>query len=45
MDHLDWFPPDSGVVDQEIGEFHRVLAPGGIILWRSAARKPWYKEA
>jgi betaine lipid synthase len=45
MDHLDWFSPGSGVVDEEISEFHRVLAPGGVILWRSAARKPWYNKA
>lgn len=44
MDHLDWFAPGSPDVDQEVDEFHRVLAPGGFVLWRSAARKPWYNE-
>jgi betaine lipid synthase len=47
MDHLDWFSPNSSDVDEEVGEFYRVLAPGGggIVLWRSAAGKPWYGEA
>jgi len=45
MDHLDWFAPGSEDVDQEVDEFHRVLAPGGFVLWRSAARRPWYNEA
>jgi len=44
MDHLDWFAPGSEHVDQEIEEFHRVLVAGGFVLWRSAARKPWYNE-
>ncbi|KAG6334616.1 hypothetical protein ID866_4477 [Astraeus odoratus] len=42
MDHLDWFPEDSKDVNDEVVEFDRVLAPGGILLWRSAARQPWY---
>lgn len=45
MDHLDWFAPGSEHVDQEIEELHRVLVVGGFVLWRSAARKPWYNEA
>jgi len=44
MDHLDWFAPDSEDVNEEVEEFHRVLAPGGFVLWRSAARQPWYNE-
>lgn len=44
MDHLDWFPPGSPDVDEEIEEFYRVLTPGGFVLWRSAARQPWYSE-
>jgi betaine lipid synthase len=44
MDHLDWFTPGSEDVDKEAEEFHRVLASGGFVLWRSAARKPWYNE-
>ncbi|KAG2364762.1 hypothetical protein BDR07DRAFT_1607868 [Suillus spraguei] len=42
MDHLDWFSPDSKDVDDEVDQFYRVLSPGGFVLWRSAARKPWY---
>lgn len=42
MDHLDWFAEDSKDVDDEVGELARVLAPGGILLWRSAGRRPWY---
>ncbi|EIW83356.1 hypothetical protein CONPUDRAFT_136405 [Coniophora puteana RWD-64-598 SS2] len=44
MDHLDWFAPGSKDVDEEVAEFHRVLSSGGFVLWRSAARKPWYAE-
>ncbi|KAJ7647411.1 hypothetical protein FB45DRAFT_893372 [Roridomyces roridus] len=42
MDHLDWFTPGSADVDDEISQLHRVLAPGGSVYWRSAARQPWY---
>jgi betaine lipid synthase len=44
MDHLDWFTPGSKDVDEEIAEFQRVLVPGGIVMWRSAAKMPWYNE-
>ncbi|KAG6821002.1 hypothetical protein H0H93_008631 [Arthromyces matolae] len=44
MDHLDWFTPGSRDVVEEVAEFHRVLSPGGMIFWRSAARHPWYNE-
>lgn len=44
MDHLDWYAPGSEDVDQEVEEFLRVLAPGGFVLWRSAARQPWYNK-
>ncbi|KAG6864791.1 hypothetical protein C0991_007121 [Blastosporella zonata] len=44
MDHLDWFTPGSQDVVDEVTEFHRVLAPGGMVCWRSASRKPWYNE-
>ncbi|KAJ6499386.1 hypothetical protein C8R45DRAFT_114363 [Mycena sanguinolenta] len=42
MDHLDWFTPSSSDIDEEVAELHRVIAPGGFVFWRSAARKPWY---
>lgn len=38
----DWFAPDSNEVDAEVSEMHRVLALGGMVFWRSAARRPWY---
>lgn len=44
MDHLDWFGPGSPEVDVEISELFRVLEPGGIVLWRSAAKHPWYNK-
>jgi betaine lipid synthase len=44
MDHLDWFTPGAADVEEEVDEFRRVLAPGGFVLWRSAARRPWYNE-
>ncbi|KAF5343351.1 hypothetical protein D9758_014171 [Tetrapyrgos nigripes] len=42
MDHLDWFSEGSEEVEKEISELHRVLAPGGLVFWRSAAKNPWY---
>ncbi|KAJ7703287.1 S-adenosyl-L-methionine-dependent methyltransferase [Mycena rosella] len=42
MDHLDWFTPGSPAIDEELAQLHRVLATGGSVFWRSAARKPWY---
>jgi betaine lipid synthase len=44
MDHLDWFSPGSTEVAEEVDELYRVLAPGGFVFWRSAARKPWYNQ-
>lgn len=44
MDHLDWFALGSKDVDEEVKELHRVLCPGGIVFWRSAAKKPWYND-
>ncbi|KAG6816964.1 hypothetical protein H0H87_001278 [Tephrocybe sp. NHM501043] len=44
MDHLDWFTPGSQDIIDEVTEFHRALAPGGMICWRSASRRPWYNE-
>lgn len=40
----DWFAPGAGEVDEEVAEIHRVLAPEGMVFWRSAARHPWYNE-
>lgn len=44
MDHLDWFAPESKDAEDEVSELARVLSPGGFVLWRSAARQPWYQE-
>ncbi|KAG5342920.1 hypothetical protein C0989_005868 [Termitomyces sp. Mn162] len=44
MDHLDWFNPGSQDAVEEVAEFYRVLATGGMMFWRSASRKPWYNE-
>ncbi|KAF9071138.1 S-adenosyl-L-methionine-dependent methyltransferase [Rhodocollybia butyracea] len=44
MDHLDWFTQGSQEVDDEIKQLFRVVAPGGSVFWRSAARYPWYNE-
>ena len=44
MDHLDWFAPGSTDVDEEIQELYRVVAPGGLVFWRSAGKHPWYNR-
>jgi betaine lipid synthase len=44
MDHLDWFTPNSTEVQEEVDQFKRVLAPDGMVFWRSASRNPWYNE-
>ena len=44
MDHLDWFSPGSADVDEEIQELYRVIAPGGLVFWRSAGKHPWYNK-
>ncbi|KAF9973226.1 hypothetical protein BGZ73_003564 [Actinomortierella ambigua] len=40
MDHMDWF--DYKDAEEEIREVARVIRQGGMVLWRSAGRKPWY---
>ncbi|KAI7821634.1 hypothetical protein BX661DRAFT_165659 [Kickxella alabastrina] len=40
MDHMDWFSAEDA--DAEVGALARVIAKGGFVLWRSAARVPWY---
>ncbi|KAI0699007.1 hypothetical protein BC835DRAFT_1268331, partial [Cytidiella melzeri] len=45
MDHMDWFDPKAGsdsMLEVEIAQMRRVLAKGGAVYWRSAAKKPWY---
>ncbi|KAF9411502.1 hypothetical protein BGZ94_001334, partial [Podila epigama] len=40
MDHMDWFGPADA--EDEIREVARAVRRGGMVLWRSAGRKPWY---
>ncbi|KAJ2778200.1 hypothetical protein H4R18_004749 [Coemansia javaensis] len=40
MDHMDWFGPDEA--EAEVRALRRALKQGGFVLWRSAARIPWY---
>ena len=41
----DWFAPGAPEVDEEVNQFRRVLPSGGIVMWRSAAKYPWYNAA
>ncbi len=41
----DWFAPGAGEIDEEVNHFRRVLPSGGIVMWRSAAKYPWYNAA
>ncbi|KAG0266620.1 hypothetical protein DFQ27_009627 [Actinomortierella ambigua] len=40
MDHMDWFNYKDA--EEEIREVARVIRRGGMVLWRSAGRMPWY---
>ncbi|KAG0311273.1 hypothetical protein BGZ99_010282 [Dissophora globulifera] len=40
MDHMDWFSHEDA--EDEIKEVARAVRTGGMVLWRSAGRKPWY---
>ncbi|KAJ2765256.1 hypothetical protein IWQ56_004170, partial [Coemansia nantahalensis] len=40
MDHMDWFAPADA--EAEVKALHHAIRPGGFVLWRSAARIPWY---
>ncbi|KAJ1780429.1 hypothetical protein LPJ54_000102 [Coemansia sp. RSA 1824] len=40
MDHMDWCTSDEA--DAEIDALKTALKQGGFVLWRSAARIPWY---
>lgn len=42
MDHMDWFTPE--MADAEISALSQVMQAGGIVLWRSAAKTPWYNS-
>ena len=42
MDHMDWFMPGSIEIEDEVSHLHRALKSGGKVLFRSAAKQPWY---
>lgn len=42
MDHMDWFSENGQEADTEISALYQALAPGGRVMLRSAAEKPWY---
>jgi len=45
MDHMDWFDSERPKeVEEEVEELVRVLSSGGMVFWRSAARRPWYND-
>ncbi|KAJ3924754.1 MAG: hypothetical protein NXY57DRAFT_1051779 [Lentinula lateritia] len=44
MDHMDWYDPGSNELENEAIELSRVLAPRGLVFWRSASRYPWYNQ-
>ncbi|KAH7103697.1 hypothetical protein BKA62DRAFT_48646 [Auriculariales sp. MPI-PUGE-AT-0066] len=44
MDHMDWFSPGSMDLEDEVAHLYRSVAPGGKVMFRSAAKYPWYRE-
>ena len=42
MDSMDWFDPDSNAAAIQVMALNKVLQPGGRVLLRTAALKPWY---
>jgi betaine lipid synthase len=43
MDSMDWFSPsDQPTAATQVRALNRALIPGGRVLLRSAALKPWY---
>ncbi|KAJ1663753.1 hypothetical protein IW140_004645 [Coemansia sp. RSA 1813] len=40
MDHMDWFSAHDA--QQEVSALARAISKDGFVLWRSAARHPWY---
>ena len=39
---MDWFDPNADAAVQQVIALHKVLKVGGRVLFRSAARRPWY---
>jgi betaine lipid synthase len=42
MDHMDWMDWDGIEVRKEIVALRNAMKPGGQVMFRSAAKKPWY---
>ena len=42
MDSMDWFDPASDEAVHQVIALNKVLRPSGRVLFRSAARRPWY---
>jgi betaine lipid synthase len=42
MDHMDWMDLDGVEVRKELVALRDAMKPGGKVLFRSAAMKPWY---
>jgi len=42
MDHMDWMDWDGNEVRKEIVALRNAMKPGGQVLFRSAAKQPWY---
>jgi betaine lipid synthase len=42
MDSMDWFDPDSPAALSQVLALNKVLKMGGRVLFRSAAKEPWY---
>jgi betaine lipid synthase len=42
MDSMDWFPPVSEDARAQVVSLNKVLKMGGRVMFRSAARRPWY---
>ena len=44
MDSMDWFDPAGEVAFHQVLALNKVLKMGGRVLFRSAARRPWYTD-
>ena len=42
MDHADWFDGNGVELRAELKALSSVIRPGGEVLFRSAAKQPWY---
>jgi len=44
MDHMDWMDWDGIEVRKEVIALRNAMKPGGQVMFRSAAKKPWYVQ-